>query len=89
MWQTLHLVANEPLFRLSDLDGASAELGKRALALKWLGKERIPEILRFADEARGIGEKLAAGVALVHLGVDSRNKRFKGSIPGMPSARKS
>jgi hypothetical protein len=66
--QTLHLVMSEPLFRQSDLDNASAELDKRARALQWLGKERIPEILRFADESKNTSERLAAGAALVHLG---------------------
>jgi hypothetical protein len=38
------------------------------LALKWLGKERIPEILRVADDAKSLDDRLAAGAALVHLG---------------------
>lgn len=66
--RTLQVVTSEPLFKASDLEAACAGLHKRVQALKWLGKERIPEILRVADDARSLGDRLAAGAALVHLG---------------------
>jgi hypothetical protein len=64
----LHVVASEPASMLSDLDAASAELEKQVRALKWMGQERIPEILRAADDAENLADRLAAGAALVHLG---------------------
>jgi hypothetical protein len=66
--QTLHVVLHEPRFRLVDVYGADAELQKQVTALKWLGRERIPEILRVADVAKSVDDRLAAGAALVHLG---------------------
>jgi hypothetical protein len=64
----LHVVASGPLFRNADLDAATAELDKQVHALRWLGKDRIPEILCVADTAKSLADRLAAGAALVHLG---------------------
>jgi len=66
--EMLQVVVSEPLFKVSDLELAHAGLQKRVHALKWLGKDRIPEILRVADDAKSLGDRLAAGAALVHLG---------------------
>jgi len=66
--RTLHVVLTEPLFRLADLHGATAELQRQVTAIKWQGRERIPEFLRVADVAKNAGDRLAAGAALVHLG---------------------
>ncbi len=66
--QTLQVVTREPLFTVSDLESAYAGLQKRILALRWLGRERIPEILRVADDAKSLADRLAAGAALVLLG---------------------
>jgi hypothetical protein len=66
--QTLHVVLHEPRFRLLDVYGADDELQKQVTAVKWLGRERIPEILRVADLAKSVDDRLAAGAALVHLG---------------------
>jgi hypothetical protein len=66
--QTLHVVLHEPRFRLLDVYGADDDLQKQVTALKWLGRERIPEILRVADLAKSVDDRLAAGAALVHLG---------------------
>jgi hypothetical protein len=64
----LHVVASEPLFALLDLDEAAADLEKQVSAIKWMGRDRIPEILRVSDTAKSLAERLAAGAALVHLG---------------------
>lgn len=66
--QTLQAVLTEPLFRGADLEAAQVALQKRVRALQWLGRARIPEILRVADDAKRLSDRLAAGAALVHLG---------------------
>jgi hypothetical protein len=85
--QTLQVVTSEPLFKASDLAAAYAGLQKRVSALKWLGKQRIPEILRVADEAKGLGDRLAAGAALVHLG-DARGAEMVIGLLGKAASDK-
>ncbi|MBN2574399.1 MAG: hypothetical protein JXP73_07525 [Deltaproteobacteria bacterium] len=83
--RTLHTVLSEPLFRLGDLYGANAELRKQVTALKWLGRERVPEILRVADAAKSASDRLAAGAALVHLG-EARGAEMLMGILGKAAA---
>ena len=78
--RTLHVVLHEPLFRLADRYGADADLGKQVTALKWLGRERVPEILRVADAAKSVDDRLAAGAALVHLGEPGGAERLMGIL---------
>jgi hypothetical protein len=66
----LHVVLTEPLFRLADADAASAELHRHIQTMRWLGGDRVQEILRAIDKAERAEEGLVAGAALVHLGAD-------------------
>ena len=84
---TLHIVASEPLFTAADLDGARADLDKQISALRWLGRERIPEILRVADAAKGLSDRMVAGAALVHLG-DARGAEMVIDLLGKAAADK-
>ena len=83
--RTLHVVLSEPLFRLADRYGAAAELQKQVTALKWLGRERVPEILRVADVAKSVDDRLAAGAALIHLG-EARGAEMMMGILGKVAA---
>jgi hypothetical protein len=83
--RTLHVVLSEPLFRLADRYSADADLGKQVMALKWLGRERVPEILRVADVAKNVDDRLAAGAALVHLG-EARGAEMMMGILGKAAA---
>ena len=85
--RTLHVVLSEPLFRLADRYGAAAELQKQVTALKWLGRERVPEILRVADVAKSVDDRLAAGAALVHLG-EARGAEMMMGVLGKAAAEK-
>ena len=84
---SLHVVASEPLFRVADLDTATLELEKQVHAVKWLGKEHIPEILQVADSAKSLADRLAAGAALVHLG-DAHGAEMVVGLLGKAAAEK-
>ena len=85
--QTLHVGLGEPLFTLADGRAAEAELERQIQALRWLGKERVSEILRVADLAQGLEDRLVAGAALVYLGEGSGAEMMMG-ILGKAAAAK-
>jgi hypothetical protein len=84
---TLAVVLSDPLSRLAQLDRALAELQEQVRAIKWLGRERVPEILRVADVAKSVEDRLAAGAALVHLG-EARGAEMMMGILGKAAADK-
>lgn len=85
--QTLHLGLGEPLFTMADGCAAEAELERQIEALRWLGKERAVELLRVADLAQGLEDRLVAGAALVYLGEGSGAEMVMG-ILGKAAAAK-
>ena len=77
---TLHVVLSEPLFTLADGYAADAELQRQVQAVKWLGQARVPEILRVADLAQSLEDRLVAGAALVYLGEGSGAETMMGML---------
>lgn len=85
--QTLHVVLSEPLFTLAEGYVAEAELERQVEAVRWLGKARVPDILRVADLANGLEDRLVAGAALVYLGEGSGAQMMVGILARAAAAK--
>jgi len=85
--QTLHVVLSEPLFTLAEGYAAEAELERQVEAVRWLGKARVPDILRVADLANGLEDRLVAGAALVYLGEGSGAQMMVGILAKAAAAK--
>ena len=68
--QILHAARTDPLFCLGDILPIQAEVDKQVRSLKWLGPERVSEVLRVIDATSDSEAKLVAGAALAQLGAE-------------------
>jgi hypothetical protein len=66
-FDTLHAVASSVSHRLADLDAANESVDTYLRATLWLGRERVPSIVKLSREAKETETRLAAATALVHL----------------------
>jgi hypothetical protein len=66
-FDTLHAVASSLSLRLADLDAAHETIDTYLRATSWLGRERVPSIVKLSREATETDTRLAAATVLVHL----------------------
>ena len=66
-FDALHAVASSLSLRLADLDAAHETIDTYLRATSWLGRERVPGIVKLSREATETDTRLAAATVLVHL----------------------
>ena len=66
-FDTLHAVAGSLSHRLADLDAANENVGAYLRAALWLGRERVPSIVKLSRDAKETETRLAAATVLVQL----------------------
>jgi hypothetical protein len=66
-FDSLQATAGSPSQRLADLDAANEAIGSHLRATSWLGRERVPGIVKLSREGKEIETRLAAAAVLVHL----------------------
>jgi hypothetical protein len=66
-FDALQAIAGSPSQRLADLDAANEAIGSHLRATSWLGRERVPGIVKLSREAKEIETRLAAAAVLIHL----------------------
>jgi len=66
-FDTLRAVTSSLSLRLADLDAANKTVGAYLRAASWLGRQRVPSIIKLSREAKETETRLAAATVLIHL----------------------